>query len=228
MNIIALAVNVIVLRFQLLLLLFSPISISLNNICAKHGVCQRCCDSLIKNRTSLTILDCLHQYQLDNNNASATDLLQLHEYMLITYSTVNIQQYSLFSYGVNAAFAEMHNYSILATTPSTGHMFDLNDQRWNKVAIIAEIVQSHEFDGRYVVWLDADLIVTRLEFSLQSITSAYPWADLIICADSNRENGLVNTGTMIVKRSSWSAAFFHHWWTAFDRSAGTTPFIPFF
>ena len=177
----------------------------------------------------MTILDCLYQYQLDNNNASATyDLLQLHEYMLITYSTVNIQQYSLFSYGVNAAFAEMHNYSILSMSPSTGHMFEKNDQRWNKVAIVAEIIKSSAFDGRYIVWMDADLIVTRLDFSLQNITDAHPWADLIVCADSNRENGIVNTGTMIVKRSFWSAAFFQHWWTAFDRSAGMTAFVPFF
>lgn len=225
MNKIALAS--IVLRFQVLLL-FPQISISLNNSCAQYSVCQRCCDSIIKNQTSLTRLDCLYQYQLENNNASANfDLLQRNEYLLITYSTVNIQQYSLYSYGVNAAFAEMHNYSILATTPSTGHMYELNDQRWNKVAIIAEIVQTHAYDGRYVVWLDADLIVTRLEFLLQSITTANAWADLIVCADSNRENGLVNTGAMIVKRSSWSAAFFRRWWTAFDRSAGTVEFYFF-
>ena len=206
--------------------IFSSNIVSLNKRCAQHSICQRCCDVVLNKQIISTGLDCLYQYQLGNNNFNAS--YDPNEYLLVTYSTINIQQYALYSYGVNAAFAEMHNYSILSMSPSTGHMFEKNDQRWNKVAIIAEIVKSSVFDGRYIVWLDADLIVTRLDFSLQSITTAHPWADLIVCADSNRENGIVNTGAMIVKRSSWSAAFFHLWWTAFDRSAGTTPFIPFF
>ena len=211
-----------IIRFQFILI-FSSNIVYLNKKCAKHSVCQRCCDVVLKTQMSSMSLDCLYQYQLDKNNLSAS--YDHHEYLIVTYSTVNIQQYALFSYGVNAAFAEIHNYSILSMSPSTGHMFEKNDQRWNKVAIVAEIINSSAFDGRYIVWLDADLIVTRLDFLLQSITAKQPWADLIACADSNRENGIVNTGAMIVKRSSWAAAFFYHWWTAFDRSAGVTVFF---
>lgn len=198
-----------VIRF--LLILVYLLKTTLPSSCQVQ-VCSVChfSDSLLS--------DCLSAFQIQMNSIVTSS--SNHCFLLTSYSTSNIQHYSLLSYAINHAFAVTHNYSILATSPNTGHEFEHRDQRWNKVGIIHQFLKSQRPLSSYYVWLDSDLIITQFNFSLQNITMHYSWAHIIICADSSRENGIANTGSMIVKNSPWSKSFFDRWWNAFDRSDG--------
>jgi hypothetical protein len=77
------------------------------------------------------------------------------KFIIITYSTDNIIDYTLYSFGINALYAhsksQHHHYhhhhhhdhnpidatiNIYSTSPSGGFEYESRDQRWNKVKII--------------------------------------------------------------------------------------------
>lgn len=116
---------------------------------------------------------------------------------------------------------------------TSGPRYLPQDRRWVKINIIADLLSllqspsaATRSSGRgveYIVWLDADLVV--LDFDHRSIfeelAGMYPQANILVSRDANTENGLINTGAMIVKNDPWSASFFKEWW-AIGKDSGHT------
>eukprot|EP01032_Pedospumella_encystans_P012879 gene12879-14864_t len=146
---------------------------------------------------------------------------------MFTYETDHIVDYALHSFAVNSAYAEYRNYDLVLTTSKQGFEFESRDQRWNKVKIMETFINelskgfhTDEKEDRYLVWIDSDLIFLNFELDLSALVAQYPLANLIISADVEPLNGMVNTGCMIVRVSRWSQLFFLEWWEATDRVNG--------
>lgn len=141
---------------------------------------------------------------------------------MVTYYTHHIIDHAYYTFAINSLYAKYHDANLLMLSPSTGHEFDTNDQRWNKVKIILDMLeQCSNFENQqYLIWLDADLIFVDFSFDLTAIIQKFPLTDIIISREINPKNGIANTGTIIVKCSVWSRWFFSKWWNDFDRSAG--------
>lgn len=85
---------------------------------------------------------------------------------------------------------------------------------------VAESAEEEEpyYDDRYIVWVDADLIITDLGMRIEEIAADYPDADLIMSRDVAKAEFVSNSGFIIVRKSAWSMDFFEKWWTAYDRT----------
>ena len=55
---------------------------------------------------------------------------------VVSYYTDSISQYAAYSLTINLAWSHYNSYSYSLLSPNTGHEFDDNDQRWNKVMIL--------------------------------------------------------------------------------------------
>eukprot|EP01032_Pedospumella_encystans_P030840 gene30840-34808_t len=91
--------------------------------------------------------------------------------------------------------------------------------------IVDYSLHSFAVNSAYAVYRNYDLVLTTskqgFEFeSRDQRWNKHPVADLIISADVEPLNGMVNTGCMIVRVSSWSQTFFQEWWEATDRVNG--------
>ena len=146
---------------------------------------------------------------------------------MFTYETDHIVDYALHSFAVNSEYAQYRNYDLVLTTSKQGFEFESRDQRWNKVKIMETFItelskgfRTDDKEDRYLVWLDSDLIFLNFELDLSALVAQYPLADLMLSADVEPLNGMVNTGCMIVRVSSWSQLFFQEWWEATDRVNG--------
>jgi hypothetical protein len=140
-------------------------------------------------------------------------------FVIVSYATPDVFNYAVYSASINSLFAEENNYSFHMTTPELGFEFDNIDQRWNKVHIL-DVLMRDKTNVKYLVWLDADLVFVDFSFRLESVTALHPLADVIISAETMTENGLVNTGCIIIKNSEWSLKFLSAWWNTTDRSTG--------
>ena len=142
---------------------------------------------------------------------------------LVSYSTPGIYEYAGYSLAINAIYARKHGYSIVNVPPDEGN-YEPHDSRWNKVKIMEKLVAESQEQGKggeYFVWLDSDLILLDLNFDLEKdIISAHPDANIIMSRDPRPENGIANTGAIVIKSSEFSLAFLKKWFHAFDRKAG--------
>ena len=88
------------------------------------------------------------------------------------------------------------SYLVRHLSPETGHEFDDNDQRWNKVEIVRQAldVGGWASDLDYVAFMDSDLVVLNPEmWRLEDIiASAPPDAEVLFSRDSEPLNGLMN------------------------------------
>ena len=128
-----------------------------------------CCKYINNNTTSNdNLLNCTISKSLINNKAS--------KIKIVSYYTDDIKPYAAYSFGINNAWAHYNRYSFSMLSPSTGHEFDSNDQRWNKVMILLHAIDINAKkycknndkicvknagwakDVDYIVWLDADLV----------------------------------------------------------------------
>jgi len=137
---------------------------------------------------------------------------------LITYYTDNIEEYTKWNYGIMYGYSEFHNYNMFVLNPDTGHDFELNDPRWNKIQILRIAIDHISKDNEYFIWFDADFTMLDIDYKFENIIEEFNWADIIIAKDSSPESGMVNTGCIIVKASDWSRNFLDKWWSTFDRS----------
>ena len=167
----------------------------------------------------------------------ATDYSEQNSFVLYTYATDSILDYSSYSIAINSIYAASHGYSFKFTSPNTGHQFYANDERWNKVRILMTAMESHDIKAAttstvklserqetvernikntYLIFLDADLIFLDFNMDLDLIVKEYSWADMIFSKDSEPKNGIINSGFIIVKSCEWSYLFLKKWWGTSD------------
>jgi hypothetical protein len=202
----------------------------LANICSENFM-EAALESHSVNISSVILHD-----SAENVNAS-----QFH---FITYYTDNIEGHSQFAFAINLLYVSniltkgpYHNflYRYLPKTEiATGRIieeWDLEDVRWNKVIILYNLVSnmlredskeiSHNLGKKYLVWLDSDLIVANHSLSFANLIQPDDNnVDIFISQEVNPDNGIANTGCMIVRVSQWSKVFLWRWWTEWDRRAG--------
>ena len=143
--------------------------------------------------------------------------------ILVSYSTSSIMEYGAYSYFINAAYAEQNGYGMVLMSPETGSQYEPQDQRWNKVYILLNLIDPKKGMARksdYVVWLDSDLIMLDFSMNISEITRENKQYDIIISRDPRIENGIANSGFFIVKNSDWSKEFLQSWWNSYDRITG--------
>jgi hypothetical protein len=140
---------------------------------------------------------------------------------LLTFVSEGIVQYAAYAVGVNAAYAEHNSYKFdINGHPDRPKMED--DARWNKVRLLWEAVNedikaSTIERQKYVVWLDADLVVLDMSMRIELVAAQNPKADIIMSRDIARADFVSNSGFVIVRASDWSASFLQKWWSAYDR-----------
>lgn len=149
---------------------------------------------------------------------------------LLMYFTSNILSHSKLAFDINCAFAQKHGHGMIHYTHSEEVDLDRHDVRWNKVIILHQLISSYlksiissgleDRGAKYLIWLDSDLIIANHTFSFTKLATEHPHADIIISAEVNQDNGLANSGCMMVKVSDWSREFLWQWWTVKDRTDG--------
>ena len=182
-----------------------------------------CCQEEIKANYSL-LFSCIMEFNQQRAKI-ATDRSDDSRFILYTYATDSILDYSSYSIAINSIYAAIQHYSFQFTSPGTGHQYYANDERWNKVRILMHAMEKHASatitamrsleegnNPTYVIFLDADLIFLDFDMDLESITSEYHWADMIISRDSEPKNGIINSGFIIVRSCKWSYDFLNKWW----------------
>lgn len=144
-----------------------------------------------------------------------------YRFGIVTYATSNIWDYTAYTAAVNEVFAEHHGHLF--------HLFDDTverylepDSRWSKVKILEDAVDpiSEWAEGLdYIVWVDADLIFLDLLMNLDTLVrSTGEHVDIIVSAEHTGGSTLINSGTVIAKRSAWSHQFMQQWWTHKNRN----------
>lgn len=140
---------------------------------------------------------------------------------VITSATKNIFSYAKFAVSVNFMYAQWRNYhySFIEENPQAVD-FDAKydkDSRWNKVQYLLEHLETSEPTTKYIMWLDADLIVVNVDFNVQGLFAQYPDAHVLMSKDKVDAPFVGNSGCIIVKVTEWSREFLKLWWSAYDR-----------
>jgi hypothetical protein len=144
-----------------------------------------------------------------------------YRFAIVTYATKNIQDYAAYSAAVNEAFAEQNSHIFRLFDGSTG-AYDEPDSRWSKVKILEDALDAETEwtkDIDYIIWIDADLIFMDMYMDLDKLVrSAGEDVDIIASAEHAGGSTLINSGTVIAKKTEWSRQFIHQWWTYKARS----------
>lgn len=150
------------------------------------------------------------------NTSAALNREGIKRVGIVTFSTDDIKKYSVYAHAVNAIYAEHNNYEIKFLDPANFPEYDSSDMRWSKINILRHAVSNNDStwgnDVDYFMWIDADVIFLDIDMHIEDFFVKNPNAQLIISAESAGSKTLVNTGTIIVKRSLWTMEFLTEWW----------------
>jgi hypothetical protein len=140
--------------------------------------------------------------------------------------TPNIQEYAQHSIRNITHYTNLHGYGfVVFNKPFLSSLPGC----WNKVAAILQLLYS-SYSFEYLVWVDADAVVTNPHISIESIIYSKDISNNIsnniskdnskdnskdtnlwICRDIN-EGHCVNSGVMIMKKTEWAKTLFGNVW----------------
>lgn len=144
--------------------------------------------------------------------------------VMITFATENILHYAAYSITINAIYSLLHGHVFDIVKPSDHVEYQTTfDPRWNKVHIVRERLHPNMTTGScdeadYIVWLDSDLAIIDLAFSIDELIDKYPDAEVIMSKDIATAPFVSNSGFMIIRCSLWSYSLFDLWWNSYDRN----------
>ena len=165
-----------------------------------------------------------------NSSSAAAQPIRLYKpgdtgtIAVVTYATASIWSYAAYSLGINAVYAEQRRYPFYVFSPETGHEHEPRDQRWNRVKIISDALEPRTGllrDVEWVVWMDADLIITDMRYSMEDIIHTHAHDDdthIVISSERHAASGVANTGCFLIRNSQWSRDFLASWWANYDRT----------
>jgi hypothetical protein len=152
-------------------------------------------------------------------NASSYTGPQKPAVAVVTYVTANILDYAAYSLLLLAAYAQQQNYLFrIYDEHISSIQLEFGDQRWNKVIILHDALQTWARDVEYIIWVDADLIFLDFGMKIDLIAHSYDWADILLSRDPKIDNGIMNSGCIVAKNNPWTIQFLMDWWVAFDRN----------
>ena len=178
---------------------------------------SECCEYASLPETRSLLWECTNKTASVLAASSIRDERKLN-IAIVTYSTPSIMSYATYSLAILTAWAEYHSYIIIHTSPASGHAYDTNDPRWNKVKIVRDLLLKRESGkaGRrlydYVAFIDSDVVVLNFQFALEAVIADHRWVDLIFSRDSQPLNGIMNSGFFLAKNTEWTVAFLERWW----------------
>ena len=70
----------------------------------------------------------------------------------------------------------------------------------------------HNTAARYLLWVDSDAIILNFQYNVSAHIEQFPLAELILSSDLKL--GLINSGVMALRNSSFTAFFLSRWWGA--------------
>ncbi len=179
------------------------------------------------------------RYRMSEIEWSSNDVNTL----FIQYMTPEIYEYGSISIAHTSLFVEQKGYylhlytkddlktipSLLSPATETEKKVDIveSDERWNKILLLYHSIHrllslspnDEERQQQYVVWMDTDIIINDWSFRIEQYTESFPYAQLIISKEFLNEHGLVNSGFIIMKVSSYALQLLEHWYTSMDRSS---------
>lgn len=164
------------------LLLFTLFTV-LHRTCGRRGAINNCC---VPHANVEALYSCININNV--NKATSTSLSTAPkptDVALVTFLTKDILPYAAYAVAINSYYASLYNYRFVAHDPEQMHSFttlDNYDVRWNKIGLLFDYLNSSSHSSDFVMWLDADLIIMNMNFSIQSLVSKYPNAHLIVSA----------------------------------------------
>lgn len=121
---------------------------------------------------------------------------------LMALATPNMREMTNVSYANHKHYAKKFDYSYFTYFDS---MVDINFVTWNKVFALKKHLQEYD----YLIWIDADAIITNMNISIESIIEKQPNKSLYVCDDIG--GWRLNTGVMIWKNTEWSQNIIEKW-----------------
>ena len=98
--------------------------------------------------------------------------------------------------------------------------YDPRDVRWNKVKILSEGMRTWGKGMDYLLWVDADLVFLDMSFDIiQDIvydTSLHRGGEMFMSAESAGSSTMINSGSILIKNSDFTAKFLDDWWGSED------------
>ncbi len=79
---------------------------------------------------------------------------------------------------------------------------------WNKILAILANLKNYD----YIVWFDADAIISNPNKRIEDYVNLQPDKDLLICFDCVKDKECVNSGIMIIANTKWSYDLFERTW----------------
>ena len=143
---------------------------------------------------------------------------QTSRVLLVSYMNDKIAEYGAWNAAVNSYYAARMHYTYkmyfnyFQDIPN-----NVSDVRWYKVLLVLSLMKAHSHEYDYIVWLDSDLIILDLDFDLLSVVNTSGNASVIASYDTKPENGIMNSGLMIFKVSTWTINFLTLWWNNYDK-----------
>jgi len=129
---------------------------------------------------------------------------------ILTQITPEISAYAQHSEAINGAYAKQAGYDF-----HVGRDWPFDDRvaHWSSVYMLRKYLSSYD----YVLWLDADAIVTRFNMSLEHFIRLSPDANILACDDRPMGTSVINTGAVLVKNTPWTERFLEVWWELGNR-----------
>lgn len=173
-------------------------------ICFSRQNIQSCCSS----ESEGELLSCVKKSAQSRWDETTRSIA------VVTYSSQDILNYSTFSHFVNEAYSSFNNYRYYVAD-SVNASFETLDPRWNKIRILSDAINpksgwANETD--YIVWVDADLIMTNFSFRFEQIIDKFPDAHVIASEDASKSDTVMNSGALILKNSKFTRQFLDRWW----------------
>ena len=79
---------------------------------------------------------------------------------------------------------------------------------WNKVLAILANLKNYD----YVVWFDADAIISNRNKRIEDFINLQPDKDLLLCFDCVKDRECINSGVMIIANTDWAYNLFVKTW----------------
>ena len=135
---------------------------------------------------------------------------------IVSFSTDDIKKYSIYAHAVNAFYAEKNHHSIDFFDPSNYADYDRIDTRWTKVKLLLDGVSnssgSQTNNTEFLMWIDADAVFLDMNLRLEQYFISKPHVQIVLSAESTGSRTMVNTGTILVRKSKWTEDFLREWW----------------
>lgn len=124
---------------------------------------------------------------------------------IVSHITSDVAGYGQHAESINREYAIQAGYDfhVLRDWSFTDRVVN-----WGCVYMLKKYIADYD----YLLWLDADAVVTRFDMSLERFIHQSPDRDILACNDWPNGTSIINTGAILVKNSFWTKRFLDEWW----------------